>query len=168
MPEAIAPESIAYTHEFTVDADYQRRLTRALYLSQFRTAAGWILLGLIPIVLGLAILGGIRVITVVCLVLIAFAWGLRYFRVHTMVRTGFPVGKVMRSGFTATHFALSDGDNSSVLAYSGFDSIEVGSGVVWLRRKNPRRRVAYPGALFPEAEVRVIRAAIAGAGITPA
>jgi len=168
MPEAIAPESIAYTHEFTVDADYQRLLTRALYLSQFRSTVGWSMLGGILILLGLALLVDIRSFTVVLLVLLALAYGLRYFLVRTIVRTGFPVGKVMRSGFTATHFALSDGDNSSVLAYSGFDSIEVGSGVVWLRRRSPRRRVAYPGALFPEADVEVMRTAIAGTGMSPA
>jgi len=168
MPEAIAPESIAYTHEFTVDADYQRSLNRALFLSQFRSAYPWILLGLCLFLIGVSILGRSIPYAVVMWLLIVLIWGLRYFRVRSMVRKIFPVGKVMRTGFSSTHFAISDGDNASVMAYSGFDSIEQGSVVVWLRRKSPRRRVAYPRALFPDAEVRAIRAAIAGAGIPPA
>jgi hypothetical protein len=167
MPEAVVPHSVPYTQEFTVDADYQRLLTRALYLSRFRSAAGWILLGVILIMLGVAILGGIRVFTVLWLVVIAAVWGLGYFRVRNAVRKSFPVGKVMRSGFNETHFAISDGVNSSVMAYSGFDSIEARSGVLWLRQRSPRRRFAYPGALFPDSDVRVIRAAIAGAGPHP-
>src|SRR4051812_28379048 len=113
MPEAVAPESVAYTHEFTVDASYQRALTRALYLSQFRSPVTWILLGVILIFFGLSVLGGLNAFVAVWLILLALVWGLRYFRVRSMVRRSFPVGKVMRSGFTPTHFGVSDGDNSS-------------------------------------------------------
>jgi len=165
MAEPVAPESVPYTQEFTVDADYQRSLTRALYFSQFRSAAVWILIGAFVFFLGISILGRLTVFAVFWLLLIALVWGLRYFRVRGVVRASFPVGKVMRSGFTATHFTISDGDNTGVVAYSGFDSIEQGHDVVWLRRKSPRRRVAYPRALFPPAEVEHIRASITSAEV---
>ena len=165
MAEPVAPESVPYTQEFTVDADYQRSLTRALYFLQFRSAAVWILIGAFLLFLGLSIPGRLTGFVPVWLLLIALVFGLRYFRLRRFVRASLPVGKVMRSGFTATHFAISDGDNAGVVAYSGFDSIEQGNDVVWLRRKSPRRRVAYPRALFPPAEVEHIRASITSAEV---
>lgn len=168
MADAATPESIPYTHEFTVDASYQRVLTRALYLSLFRSASGWILLGVIAVLAGAGILGGVSSVFLVSLLVVVLAWVLRYFRVRTLVRRSFPVGKMMRSGFTATHFGISDRDDASVVAYSGFDSIKSGSGVVWLRRRSPRRLLVYPAALFPEDQISVIRAAIAGSGVAPA
>jgi hypothetical protein len=160
-------EPIPYTHEFVVDADYQRSLARALYLSQFRSAAAWILLGAMLVFLGVSILGRIGPFVVVWLLLIAAVWGLRYFRVRGVVRATFPIGKVMRSGFGATHFALSDGENSSLVAYSGIASIDAAAAVVWMRRTTPPRRAAYPRALFADTDVERIRAAIAARTAEP-
>ncbi len=157
-------EQIPYTRDFVVDAEYQTALTRALYLQAFRSPAVWAILGgFFLVFLGLAVLNPSQWWVLIFWVgVMVVVYGLRYARTHRVIRTAFPAGKVIRIGFGPTHFAISDGADASVLAYSGFDEIEVRGSVVWLRRTTPKRRMAYPRALFPEAELDRIRAGYAG------
>lgn len=87
--------------------------------------------------------------------LIGFGW----VQTRRTVVAAYPVGKVLKTGFGVDHFAATDGDNSSVVAYSGFDNVDVRGDVVWLRRTTPKRRMAFPRALFPDAEVDRMRGA---------
>ena len=70
----------------------------------------------------------------------------------------------MQSGFGAAHFAMTDSHHSRVIAYSGFDDIRGASGLVSLRTRRLVRRLAYPRALFGDADVERLRDALAGPG----
>ena len=160
-----AREHIPYTYEFTDDSPYQVAFTRALFWAQFRAFSPWLLVALLLLLIGFSLVGHLSWFVVAFWVILgALVIAVRYWRVHQAVRVGFPVGKQMRTGFGATHFAISDGPNSSVIAYSGSDSIRAGAVVVWIRKTTPKRRLAYPRALFPDAEVERIRAFIDNAG----
>lgn len=153
---------IPYTHEFVVDAAYQRSLARALFAESFRRPWWWLLFAIFLLLLEgtffWTIPWGVPVLWIVGVCgLAAFA------RVQTRRRiiAASPVGKVLKTGFGTDHFAVTDGDNASVVAYSGFDDVDVRRDVVWLRRRTPKGRVAFPRALFPDADVDRMRAGLA-------
>ena len=121
----------------------------------------WIIIGIAAIFIGVSILSRLTTFVVIWFLLIAFLYLFRYVRVRASLRVAFPVGKQMHSGFGATQFVVSDGQNASLVAYRTYDTVEPAGAVVWLRAVTPRRRLAYPRALFPDAEVNRMRAVIA-------
>jgi hypothetical protein len=162
MPDSVAPESIPFTYEFVADVAYQRSLSRAVFARTFWRPWWWILFAVFLLLLeGTAFSTLPWQIPVSWIVLVVVLIGFAFLQIRRRVVATFPVGKVLRSGFAAEHFAVTDGDNTSVLAYSGFDAIDVYPDVVWLRRTNPKRRGAFPRTLFPDAEVQRMRAAFA-------
>ena len=153
-------EQIPYTHEFVVDAAYQRTLIRAIFGSTFRPVF-WIAICLVAVSSGLlAISGNTTLVTffVAWVLTMAILFGVRYWRTRMTLLRAFPVGTVMRSGFGAEQFVMSNGNDTSRLAYSGFDRAERRGDLVWVRRFHMPRRVVYAGALFSDAELARLRA----------
>jgi len=153
-------QQIPYTYEFAADAAFQRSLARSLFAGSFRQPWWWILFGIFLLLLEGTLFSTLPwVVPVLWIVLVFALIGFAYVQTRRRIVASYPVGKVMKTGFGAEHFAVTDGNNASVVAYSGFKQVDVYRDVVWLRRTNPRGRMAFPRALFPDAEVDRMRAA---------
>jgi len=160
----LAPENeqIPYSHEFMVDPGYQRSLARALFAASFRRPWWWLLLAIFLLLIEGTLFSTLPwEIPVFWIILAVALCGFSFLQTRRVIFRVFPVGKVLKSGFGTDSFAISDGSDASVLSFAGFDQIDVRDEVVWLRRANPKRRLAFPRALFPDSELDRIRNALA-------
>jgi len=150
-----AEEPIPYTHEVVVDEPFRRALVRAIFVSALRPLL-WIGVALIAFTAALMALSRSSaplIVLVGWIVLMGLLLITRYLRVRSALHRAFPVGMVMRSGFGPTQFVITNGNDTSRMAYSGFDRAKRRGELVWVRRANIRRRVVYAGALFSDLDV---------------
>jgi hypothetical protein len=161
---AAEDEQIPYSHEFVVNADYQLSLAHGVFAASFRRPWWWLLLAIFLLLVEGSLFSALPwLIPLFWIILTAALCAYGYLRTRHVIVKAFPVGKVLKTGFGADHFAITDGNDASVIAYSGFDDIDIRGDIVWLRRTNPKRRFAVPRALFADSDLDRIRAAMAKA-----
>ena len=165
--------AIPIEHEFTADAGYPARLTRALFRFAVTRPITVVLLVLIALI---TMLGAVVVVNSLDSVPQAAASGLligilldvlvlvlAYLRTQRRVATIAPAGATYAIGFGETSVRIVSPLSNAEVAYRAFQSVTRRGEFVFLHHRGARLYTALPGALFVGAAYERLRASVESA-----
>jgi hypothetical protein len=158
---------IALTERFVVRADTAPTIARAFVADRLRARRLWLAFGIVEVLMAAVLVAGfdpelglgLRIFWALAYALVPtsalLGLMLLSMRVTTErnIRKRLPAGAVMESGFGADAFVVRGPLSESRITYASITSVTRRGGVVFLRQVGVPLLNAFPGELFPEAEI---------------